>query len=112
MSTIFHITTSDNWLKAKAQGEYDFCALATDGFIHASKWEQTLKTANKYFENQTDLVVLVIEAEKLTSQLVFEAPAGRDEEFPHIYGPLNLDAVIGFKKLVTNEEGQFTEIVD
>jgi len=48
----------------------------------------------RYFQGQTDLVKLVIDTDKLTSRYVFEWSPSTEDNFPHIYGPIDLDAVI------------------
>lgn len=89
---LYHITTKENWKKAQDQGFYDFCALKTDGFIHLSTKEQYLQIANKFFKEKDNLVLLKIDSTKLKSRVLFE------KGFPHLYGPLNLEAVISMSR--------------
>ena len=49
----------------------------------------------RYYNGVKDLVKLKIETEKLTSQLKYELAPSVKEEFPHIYGPINTNAVVG-----------------
>ncbi len=92
---IVHITTRAKWEQALAIGSYHAETLDTEGFIHCSKPDQVIRVANLLFRGQTELVLLCIDSSKLTSRLRYEPPLdGRsDEQFPHLYGPLNLDAV-------------------
>lgn len=97
MSTIYHVTTSAEWQKAKEQGFYVHPSLEAEGFIHCSEERQVAGVLERYFAGKTDLVKLVIDTDKLTSKLVVEHSPSVDDNFPHIYGPLNADAVIAVK---------------
>ena len=107
MGKIYHITTSENWDLAVAKELYDFCALKTDGFIHCSTFTQVIKTANDFFKGADNLIVLEIETDKTQSEIRFENLEGGDEKFPHIYGPVELDAVVGLYTLIKNNENLF-----
>jgi uncharacterized protein (DUF952 family)/GNAT superfamily N-acetyltransferase len=92
MRTLFHITTQSAWKQAQVDGQYVTPSLESEGFIHFSRPHQVLKTASRFFKGQTDLALLQISEEKLNSPIKYELSDG--ENFPHLYGPLNLDAVI------------------
>jgi uncharacterized protein (DUF952 family) len=94
MSDILRITPRDKWYRAFAEGEYRSDDLATEGFIHCSTPEQLSWVAEKFYKGQTGLVVLRIDTEKLKSPLVWENPHETLKLFPHVYGPINLDALV------------------
>jgi len=112
MSIIYHITTNQTWNAARKKDIYDFCALKTEGFIHCSTFQQTIDTANRFFKEQEDLIVLEIEVAKVKSDVVFESVPDADEIFPHIYGELNIDAVKSLKKLEKDKTGNYSNLVD
>ena len=91
---IYHVVTALNWQKAVQQGFYEAPSLALEGFIHTSKAEQVQGVLERYYKNQSDLLLLHIDETKLTAPLKYELAPSINEEFPHIYGRLNLDAVI------------------
>ncbi len=91
---IYHITSQSEWERARAAGAYTAPSLAQEGFIHASTREQVIRTANLYFQGAAGLVLLCIDAARLTAELRYDPVPGTGQQFPHIYGPLNLDAVI------------------
>ena len=91
---IYHVLNKTDWQKAEQLGFYEAASLATEGFIHASKAEQVWPVIDRYFKDQADLVVLHIDEHKLSSPFTYELAPSVNEEFPHIYGPLNLDAVL------------------
>jgi uncharacterized protein (DUF952 family) len=106
MNTILHITPSDRWAKAKNLGTYRSETLESEGFIHCSTVAQVIGSANRFFKQQQDVVILVIDIDRVTSEIRYE---GTDPTnlFPHIYGELNIDAVIQSIDLETNADGSF-----
>ena len=108
MNFIYHITTRKTYELAQQEGLYTYCSLNTEGFIHCSTREQYLKVANNFFKDQADLVLLKIQLVQLISKLVYENTEGGDELFPHLYGPMNLDAIVEVYNL-TQKDGQFIE---
>lgn len=93
MPTIYHVTTRPDWNEAVSKGFYEAASLKTEGFIHCSEQHQVAGVLERYFEGQTGLVKLVIDADKLSSPLVFDWSPSLHDTFPHIYGPINVDAV-------------------
>ena len=112
---IYHITTPQAWADARRNGEYRAGSLATEGFIHCSTETQVLPVAANYYRGQTGLLLLAIDPSRLSSALKWEAPSGgtpppgvpEGELFPHIYGSLNLDAVVHAFDLETGADGQY-----
>lgn len=96
---IYHVLKKENWQKAVEQGFYEAESLASEGFIHASKIHQVAGVLDRYFKGQQDLVVLHIDEHKLISPFTYEFSDSVNEEFPHIFGKLNLDAVLNVEEL-------------
>lgn len=94
MHLIYHITTGKEWKEALENGFYKSASLLTEGFIHCSTYQQVNGVRNRYFRNIENLVVLTIDASKLLHPLKYEWAASVNENFPHVYGVINLDAVI------------------
>ncbi len=90
---IYHITSGAAWQQALNDGFYEAPSLASEGFIHCSQEEQLPGTLKRYYAGRTDLVKLTIDPEKLTSRLIYEWSPSVADTFPHIYGPINVDAV-------------------
>jgi uncharacterized protein (DUF952 family) len=99
MAIIYHVTTAEQWQEALATGAYRSPSLAEEGFIHCSEERQVADVLDRYFKDKKDLVKLVIETDKLTSPLYFDWSSSIEDTFPHIYGPINLDAVNEVEKL-------------
>lgn len=93
---LFHITTREAWQHAVASGDYRPPSLEREGFIHLSTEPQWEKTRERFFSNQSDLVLLVIDPERVES-LRWE-PAD-DDTFPHLYSALSISAVVEVREL-------------
>jgi uncharacterized protein (DUF952 family) len=105
---ILHITPSDSWAVAQKEGVYRGDTLESEGFIHTSTPEQIVRTANKFYHGRSGLLLLCIDARRVKPILKWEPPSpGADELFPHIYGPLNLDAVIHTLAYEPRADGTF-----
>lgn len=107
MDMILHITTWSAWQTAVSAGTYTTDSLTAEGFIHCSTVAQLLIPANERFRGQTDLVLLCIDPQKLQYPLVYEDCYETGIAFPHIYGPLNTDAVLKVVKFPPKPDGFF-----
>ncbi|WP_206440693.1 DUF952 domain-containing protein [Streptomyces scabichelini] len=101
MPELLHLTERSLWDAARETGTYEMSTrgrtLQEEGFIHCSSRAQLPGTAAFLYgseEGPDDLVVLVIDPERLGVPVKCEAPKPGGEEFPHIYGPVPADAVI------------------
>ncbi|HWB27848.1 MAG TPA: DUF952 domain-containing protein [Chitinophagaceae bacterium] len=91
---IYHITTQEEWQTAKQHGFYEAPSLYSEGFIHCSEAGQVHGVLQRYFTGKGPLVKLTIDIGKLRSRLQRDFSVSMNERFPHIYGRINLDAVI------------------
>ena len=105
MATILHITTRTAWEEAQFAGNYTGDTLHSDGFIHLCQPVQLLTVAERFFKGQEGLVVMVVDSERVRSPLRYEQSDG--EDFPHLYGPLNMDAVLQVVDFPLNDSGKF-----
>ena len=111
MTTVYHITKKSDW--EKSGKAYTTDSLKTDKFIHCSTKSQVPIVANAFFKGQTDLVLLKINPSKLQSTLKMEDGTvqldglSKDEKFPHIYGPINKDAVEAVLDFTPDSSGKF-----
>jgi uncharacterized protein (DUF952 family) len=102
---ILHITTRAAWEAARAAGRYEAPSLATEGFIHLSDPEQVVRVADARYSGVPDLVLLCMAADRLAAPLRYERSDAGEERFPHLYGALNLDAVLDVVPLTEGEAG-------
>ena len=103
---IYHIVSKSDWEAVGESVYYRGDTLDTEGFIHCSTIEQVLDTANFLFKEREDLVLLQIDESKLRSPLKYE-DAGDGRLFPHINGPMEVDAVVAVADFPPNPDGSF-----
>ncbi|UQN06876.1 DUF952 domain-containing protein [Deinococcus sp. QL22] len=107
---IVHITTRSAWAQAQHIGHYSHPSLVIDDSIHCSTptTEQVIAVANAYFLGQPYLILLHIDPERLTSALKSEEYEDSGLFFPHVYGPINLDAVLAVADFLPAPDGLFS----
>ena len=100
-SVIYHLAFRSDWEAGVGTGEYRAPSLAEEGFIHASgDEEQMLRVAARLFAGRTDLLVFDVDTERLAEgSPVVREPARSGEMYPHVYGPINPDAVVRIRSL-------------
>ncbi len=91
---IYHFTTLQEWELAQDIGFYEPKGFAEEGFIHCATEEQIDGVLDRYFARHENLVKLVIDTQKLTQRLQYDMSEKLGEEFPHVYGQLNIEAVV------------------
>jgi uncharacterized protein (DUF952 family) len=98
---ILHITERSLWEAAREKGAFEMSTrgrtLQEEGFIHCSTRTQLPAVASFLYgsyDGPDELVVLVVDPARLDVPLKYEAPGPGGEEFPHVYGPIPVDAVV------------------
>jgi uncharacterized protein (DUF952 family) len=107
MAIILHIITRREWETAVSDPPYTPPSLTGEGFIHCSTPEQVLLPANSLYRGQQDLLLLCLDETQLEAEVIYEDCYESGLEFPHIYGPLNLDAVVGLVEFPCEADGSF-----
>ena len=108
MALIYKIVSKDEWKKAEETGVFPGAAVdIADGFIHFSTGEQVAETANKHFKEQKNLLLVAVDEDELDEEaLRYEVSRG-DAFFPHLYGDLSLEAVVGVSPFEADGKGIF-----
>lgn len=91
---IYHVITEAAWNAQQQADAIEVASLQTEGFIHCCTNEQVAGVLFRYFKDQTGLLILTIDEQKLIPELKFEKSTN-DELFPHVYGPINKGAILG-----------------
>lgn len=91
---IYHIADKGRWASSKLNGLYEHPSLAIEGFIHTCYQDQVSSVRERYYADERELLLLHINETLVTSEIKYELAPSVQEQFPHIYGPLNVDAVI------------------
>lgn len=99
------LESAENLEAAFAAGSLVRGDLKTDGFIHASPADQLTRVANKFYRNVKNLRCAVVAKAKVRSEVRYEPATGG--LYPHIYGPLNMDAVEQVIELIPDAHGNF-----
>ena len=89
---IFHIVLPEIWAAFDTE-LYRASSLDSEGFIHCSFAEQLGRVIERYYSGADKIVVLEIETDELMSRVLNEPSTG-NEIYPHIYGPINRDAIV------------------
>ena len=90
---IYHVVLPEVWEEYRTRPSYQAESLQTEGFIHCSYKEQLDGVLKRYYKDAGRVLVLHIETDKLRSKLV-EEPSTGGENYPHLYGRLNHNAVV------------------
>lgn len=104
---ILHLARGEDWDAARATGAYTADSLSSEGFIHCSEPQQVIAVANARFRGRRDLVMLQVAVARLTAPLQYENLEGGDDLFPHVYGPLNIDAIVAATVFLPDGGGAF-----
>ena len=112
MQWLYHIATAADWEQARQDGEYRTStrgrSLGEEGFIHASTADQVLPVADMvYLDEPEDLVLLVLDPGRIGAEIRDEPVPGWEDPFPHIYGPLDVAAVVHAVPLERDAAGGF-----
>ena len=111
VTLIYHIAEAADWERARRDGQYTMSTpgrtLAEEGYIHASAAAQVAPVANAFCQGLPDLLLLVIDTERVGPELRYDRVPGQADPFPHIYGPLNLDAVVETRPFAPGPDGRF-----
>ncbi len=94
---IYHIVTPEAWENFKDQDFYEAESLPAEGFIHCSFAGQLEAVLQRYYSDAEKVLILEIDTEKLVSKLA-EEPSTNKEIYPHIYGAINREAIVGITK--------------
>ena len=112
MTVIYHIAAAADWEQARRDGQYTMSTrgltLAEQGFIHASTAGQVAAVANAFYRGEPDLLLLVIDPGLVTAEIRYEHVPGQAEPYPHVYGPLNTEAVIETRPFEPGPDGEFS----
>lgn len=105
--SIFHIVDSLDWERAKRKGYYEPESVGKEGFIHCSSCKQVVKVANQLYKGTENLLLIRIDESKVKSEIKWEDLYNLNENYPHIYGPLNIEAVTHTYEFSPGTDGTF-----
>ncbi len=112
-SVLVHLCSAEDWRRAQESGEHRPESLDAQGFVHLSAPEQVHLPANRLYAGRRDLVLLRIDPAKLSAPVRWEHGVPTDPEamlFPHLYGPLPVDAVMIVTAYLPGPDGTFSPL--
>lgn len=104
---IYIVITNEDYKKIEHLKEYSPASLQSEGFIHCSLIHQTEFVGNRFYKDATDVQILSLDENKIISKVVYEDLSNLGDNFPHIYGPLNMDAVVAVTPYSKNKNGLY-----
>lgn len=104
---LFHITTKDEWKQYKKEGNYEPESFESDGFIRCFTGVQLEDAANRLFPDKDKILLIVIDVSIIREEIKFEKDEEIGEKFPHILGPLSINAVIDKIDIKAEDNGKF-----
>ena len=108
---IYHLVPVDYWEAQPADRSYMPADYEREGFIHCTRGDdQVAIVANRYYRNDPRAwLVLVLDEQAITSEIKYEP--GKDEVlYPHIYGPLNREAIREVRHMPRERDGTFRSL--
>jgi release factor glutamine methyltransferase len=102
---LVHLCQLKEWQSALESGALTSNSLVEHGFIHCSQPQQILQVANRFYRDIPELVLLWLDPDRITSKIMWESADG--SLFPHVYGPIHLDAVLAVTQFRPDRDGCF-----
>ena len=102
---IYLLSSQTEYQQALNEGGLVRDSLQSEGFIHASPKSQLNRLANKYYRDKKQPLILFVDKKLISCQVKWEPATGG--LYPHIYGPLNINAVTKVEKIALAEDGNF-----
>lgn len=96
---IYHVATLASWNEAKIKGIFSVPSLAIEGFIHCSTQHQVQGVLQRYYQGQSNLVLLHIDESLLNVVLKYENAPSVNELFPHVFGAINVNAIVNVENI-------------
>ncbi|MEM7128119.1 MAG: DUF952 domain-containing protein [Chloroflexota bacterium] len=105
---IYHMLPKPRWQGQSHTMAYMGDTLESEGFIHCTgELDRLIWVANHFYRSIMDeFVILCIDESRVDADIRWEEADGH--RFPHIYGPLNLDAIIKWVDFPRDANGVFS----
>jgi uncharacterized protein (DUF952 family) len=102
----YHLLTENAWREAQRLGLIAPESLATEGFVHCTDgWTELVQTANRQFAaTGGPLIALSVDLARVRSPWRYDDARS---VYPHVYGPVPTDAVVGIRSMPWAADGRF-----
>jgi uncharacterized protein (DUF952 family) len=98
VAMILHVCTYEEWQMYNVKNNYMPAAYQRDGFIHCCTDSQLIGVLTRYYKEKTDLLLLHIDENLLSSPVKWEESTG-GEKFPHVYGPIDKHSILKTERI-------------
>jgi uncharacterized protein (DUF952 family) len=104
-----HLVPEEVWLTQNEKSHYLPDGFSSEGFIHCTHGDRlVIEVGNRYYrDDPRAYLVLEIELERVTAPVIYEDDQRR---YPHIYGPLERQAVRRVCRIERAADGTFVAI--
>jgi uncharacterized protein len=114
---MLHLIPESEWVEVQINGWIAPLSLEAEGFVHCTDGDDMmLGVANRFYTSFTETVLaLTLDELRLSAVVTREPPAhpdGRTAQpgeplFPHVYGPVEVSAVVAVRQLVRDHQGTY-----
>lgn len=104
---IYHIAYRRDFEKSLDEKTYKPLNYDKEGFIHCSPISKLTESANKFFKDMDDIIIICIDESKVVGKIIREDLYNTGFPFPHIYSALNIDSITAVLEFKTDERGNF-----
>ena len=104
---IFHVVKKEDWKSQKKDSRYHPDSLDSEGFIHCASGNNIEDVTNRLYEGETNVLLIIINTTLVEPEIRYESSDDSDTKYPHIYGPLNMDAVVDKIELAAEDDGSY-----
>ncbi|PYF08371.1 DUF952 domain-containing protein [Ureibacillus chungkukjangi] len=104
---ILHCLKESTWEKAKDNVYYGRESIEAFGYIHCSSIENFWRVAPNFKDVLEPVVLLFIDTNKVEAEIKWEDDGNYGRTYPHIYGELNLNALVKVTPLLKDYQGEF-----
>ena len=104
----YHLVAEADWPGRAFGTVYRPASLASEGFIHCTDGrDRVIETANRYYaDDRRPYLLVTLDLQRVSAEWRYDDP---DRVYPHIYGPLQMEAVRAVEALPRGEDGRFLD---
>lgn len=105
----FHLVPAEVWMASDPTRPYEASSLADEGFIHCTDGEvELLRTAYRHYRGDSrPFLALSVDLDRIAVPWTIE-DAG--QVYPHVFGPIERDAIVGVASLRRGRDGRFVAL--
>lgn len=107
ITMIAHCMKKNTWNKLRNDAYWGYQDLENEDLIHCSPIKYLWRVLPNFENEEEELVIICIDEEKLKAEVRYEDDDGCGRYYPHVYGPINSDAVTMVLDYLKDDEGHY-----